>query len=396
MVGRGGTEELLGLIEHIYEAATDSALMQGLPLRVATHFGSESCLFHFCYKPPPGVPGLPRNACVPIGTANFDAQACAAYAEYYHERNEWYARGWKKGFPVVVLGQELMSTNALQRTEWFDYCRTTGMYELIGAQTLISGDLICAIGIHRPQGSRAFDEDDQKELSFVLPHLQRAFQMHERLGLAETRGALAFDLMDNIDVGVAIVDADGKLLLANRVADRILSREDGLRVSQGRVRPVDSRQEPGLARAITQAARTGGGKAMAAGGVAVLTRRSGSGMTVLVSPLRIPPQNLGTSVHAAALIFCDPDRETIVPEHVLAAAHGLTIMEARLLAALVTGKTVSEFAESADIGIGTARTHLKHILGKTGYHRQADLMRDIAANPVMKLAAHMRDDFRES
>lgn len=115
--GAVNEKRLLQLVGRIYEAATDHVAMQRLPLVVAEHFASESCLFHFCYRPTQITAAIPENTRLPVGTANFDLKACTAYAEYYHERNEWYARGWKKGFPVVVLGEELMSTQAMRRRQ---------------------------------------------------------------------------------------------------------------------------------------------------------------------------------------------------------------------------------------------------------------------------------------
>jgi len=40
-------------------------------------------------------------------------------------RSERYACGCKKGFPAVVLDQELMDARDLLRTGWSDCCRQT-------------------------------------------------------------------------------------------------------------------------------------------------------------------------------------------------------------------------------------------------------------------------------
>ena len=380
------SKRLLKLVEKIYEAGTDPALMQRLPMAVADHFDTDSCLFHFCYKPSTEVRDIPRNARFPIGTANFDLGACKAYAEYYHERNEWYARGWKKGFPVIVLGDELMRKRELLRTEWSDYCRITGMFELIGAQWMVDGDLICAMGIHRPRGGRAFGEEDRRELDQVLPHLQRAFQIHERLQALPGREMLAFDVLDGLAVGVAVVDAQSRLLFANRIADGVLSSADGLTVSQGRVRALDARRAGELARAIAEAAGAGSTAGMAAGDMIVIERLSGSKLTLLVAPLG-EGRWRGTGSPAAALVFCETNNTALVPERALAKIYGLTAAEARMLAALATGQRLAEFAAAAHISIGTARIHLKHILSKTGYHRQVDLIRAITRNQVLRLTA---------
>jgi DNA-binding CsgD family transcriptional regulator len=86
------------------------------------------------------------------------------------------------------------------------------------------------------------------------------------------------------------------------------------------------------------------------------------------------------------MIFADPGNELDPPEEVLRAAFGLTPAQARLASALLTGKTLTSYAESAGISINTAKTQMRQIFQKTGQSRQADLIRVIAANPTIKLA----------
>lgn len=54
---------------------------------------------------------------------------------------------------------------------------------------------------------------------------------------------------------------------------------------------------------------------------------------------------------------------------------GLTAAEHRLLVALVSGSSPQAYASAIHRSINTVRTHLKHLLAKTGCRRQADLVR---------------------
>ena len=379
-------KRLLDLVSQIYEAAMNPMAMQCLPDVVATHFGSESCLFHFCYRPAQIASAIPENARLPIGTANFDIAACTSYAEYYHERNEWYARGWKKGFPAVVLGEELMSRRELLRTEWADYCKLTGgMFELVGAQCLVSSDLIAAIGIHRPLGARPFNESDRRMMALVLPHLERAFQIHERLGVEATRSALAIDLLDSLSVGLVIVAADSRLLFASTVADRVLRQGQHLALRDGRLRAVSSHNGPWLDRLIAGAVRTSAGLVGGAGGKFHLGGANGSSLAILVAPMRIASLGFGLMQPAAIVIFADPDTRTHVPEERLRQLYGLTPAEIRLLTALLNGQKLAEYAGTASITYGTARIHLKRLLQKTSCHSQTDLVRTVLRDPQTKM-----------
>ena len=389
--GAVNEKRLLHLIDQIYAAAMDPVAMQQLPLTVARYFGSESCIFHFCLKPSHAGAAMPENSRLPIGTGNFDLQACTAYAEYYHERNEWYARGWKKGFPAVVLGDELMSTAAMLRTEWSDYCKLTGMFELIGAQCLITQELIGVIGIHRPQGAKSFDETDRRTMNFVLPHLQRAFQIYERLETAATRSTLAIDLLNSLSVGLVLVGTDSRLLFASDLADRILRTGQYFSTEKGRLSAPRSRNGVQLHRLITEAVRTSAGLMGGSGGAVRLESDKQPALSVLVSPLRMASLGFGRMQPAAILLFADPFAKALLPEQNLRQVFRLTPAELQLLTALLNGQKLAEYAKAANITYGTARIHLKHLLQKTDCHSQVDLVRTILKNPLTRMESQFHE-----
>jgi DNA-binding CsgD family transcriptional regulator len=66
--------------------------------------------------------------------------------------------------------------------------------------------------------------------------------------------------------------------------------------------------------------------------------------------------------------------------------YGLTAAEARLTAALVNGERLEDYAVRQRISINTVRTQSKQIFAKTGLSRQADLIREVLANPALKAA----------
>jgi len=377
--------DLASTIGAIYEAATDASRYAELPGVVAAHFGTDSCIFHFCHKPSGHDIDIPPNVRLPVGTANFDATACTAYASYYHERNEWYARGWKKGFPVVVLGQELMNTRDLARTEWSDYCRLTGMFHLVGAQFLLDERLITALGVHRRPNGQAFVEADRHKMALLLPHLQRALQLRERLEMAETGAGLAFELLDGLSVGVVIVDAQRRIVFANRIGARALSSADALVVRRGVLETHDPRDVPNFARIIAKAAQTGAGAGVDSGGFIKVARAVPPPLPVLVAPLNSRALGFGAARPACAVVFSVPDATLSIGAHALARRWDLTPAQARLLAALTAGMGLASYAASAGIGIGTVRAHLKELFAKVGCHRQSDLIRIVLTDPVVRL-----------
>jgi DNA-binding CsgD family transcriptional regulator len=240
--------------------------------------------------------------------------------------------------------------------------------------------------LQRPRGARAFDEADRRKAQFLLPHIERVLQLQHRIARLTGERDVALSLIDGLSIGLLFVAADGRLLFANSVAERVLRTRKALSATHGRLRAVDHDQQDALDRLIGEAAVTSSGKGIASGGILPLPREAGPPLTVLVSPFRSETLGYGPAQPAAIIIFSDPDDRKPVPVRALMQAYGLTKAEARLLAALLSGEGLSEYARKAGISINTAKTQMRHIFWKTGHDRQVDLVRTILVDPVMRLA----------
>jgi DNA-binding CsgD family transcriptional regulator len=84
-------------------------------------------------------------------------------------------------------------------------------------------------------------------------------------------------------------------------------------------------------------------------------------------------------------VFSDPDARADVPERAIAKMFGLAPAQARLVAALVAGETMADYGDAVGISINTAKTQMRQIFLKTSVNRQADPIRAVAANPLVKL-----------
>ena len=106
-------------------------------------------------------------------------------------------------------------------------------------------------------------------------------------------------------------------------------------------------------------------------------------MPLLVSPFRAERMDYGPMNPAAIVLFSDPRAKRAVSEARLQSLFGLTSAEARLAAALVGGKGLAEYASTTGISINTAKTQMRQVFEKAGVNRQTDLVRAVAANPVL-------------
>jgi DNA-binding CsgD family transcriptional regulator len=131
---------------------------------------------------------------------------------------------------------------------------------------------------------------------------------------------------------------------------------------------------------------------MAIGGTGIalpLVDKRGECYVAHVLPLTSGARQRARSSHAAsAAVFVHKSAvEAPSPPEVIAKAYKLTMMELRVLLAIIDiGGGVPEVAEVLGIAATTVKTHLSNVFAKTGTNRQADLVKLVAgfSNPLMK------------
>src|SRR5688500_8708102 len=163
--------DLPAVIAEIYEASVDAGGLDKLAGVVAGSLGTRSGFLALLARPEEGQLALPAIVGLPSATDNFDEWARAAYAEHYHRCNVWFEAGVRKGFPAIVLGQELLPDHQLMRSEWYEYCHRLGAFHVLGAQFHLDRCLSVQFGAHRPRHSNPFDENSRRKMSLLLPHL---------------------------------------------------------------------------------------------------------------------------------------------------------------------------------------------------------------------------------
>jgi len=185
--------------------------------------------------------------------------------------------------------------------------------------------------------------------------------------------AAAQEALDRGGMATLVALRDGRLIHADRRAERLLREGDAVRCVDGRVvtphRTATDRHSELIRGAVDAAA----GAAETSGGPMLIPRQDRLPLTILVAPFRLARNSPGAATQAAILFIRDPEASTPSVE-AIQALFGATRAEAAVAAALAGGKSIDEFAASQRISLNTARTHLKSIFAKTGTRRQAQLV----------------------
>jgi len=186
------------------------------------------------------------------------------------------------------------------------------------------------------------------------------------------------EALDRLDRGVLIVDAEARVLHANRAAEAMLTKGDALGTDptggERQLRAATMGQTRALRRLIGQAGGAARPEA-ACGGVLRLLADDGGTLLASVTPLSATV-TWNAAQRPAVLVVLNPVDQDIVPspEH-LRALFGLTPAEAAVARRIVLGDGIQAAARTLRIAPATVHTHLSHIFDKTETSRQAELVR---------------------
>jgi DNA-binding CsgD family transcriptional regulator len=241
----------------------------------------------------------------------------------------------------------------------------------------ITDKTMCVLSVMRgPQGI-PFTAEDCSDFSRLVPHVGRAATMHGTFHRCREELATVKALLDGVPLGMMVVD-DEELKVANRAARTLLREGDAVCLQGGVLRGATRTADNDLRDAI-KTALSGTDQPI---GLALPVDHAEPVRAVI---RRLHPGSadmLGVASEAVALYVTDPRKPVETREEILQRLFGLTAREASVLRILVEGEDLRSVATRLGIGIGTARTHVKHIMQMTGARRQAELVRMVLSSPA--------------
>lgn len=300
-----------------------------------------------------------------------------------------YAKNWFNNNPLDVFKEsvspgQIKAYTHITQTDTF----TASAYfnEFVRPQQWGDGIIACLargeassgyFGIIRSPNRIWVEPAEWHLLETVVPHLQRAIEVQQLL----SRSTMITDSLSTAfsaaGFGVYLVTKDCRILFCNAQAETMLRRCAGLRYSRGRLVATDHMISERLRNLVRGGTTTEHGDND--GGGTLELRRNEKGPPLIAHVIPLTPFRtlafLDIERPAAAVFVVDPTAELFARVRNFAARFGLTGAETRALAEIIKGNTVLVAAKNLRIVEATARTHLKHILMKTGATRQTGLIR---------------------
>jgi DNA-binding CsgD family transcriptional regulator len=212
----------------------------------------------------------------------------------------------------------------------------------------------------------------------ALPQPAAASRTRARLAEASRQLHAASRAFDALIMAVVLVDATGKVVFANGLAQALLSGDSGLTRDGIHIGGAGTPALRRLRRAIAQCAGTTVPQVVAPVEIAAADGRRP--LRVMVKPLARSPIGLDRA-HAdlaspvALLLIRDQAQQLSVLRQKLCAHFGLTAAEAGVAIEVINGGSRADVARRLGVSVTTVRTHLGRVFQKTGVRRQAELVR---------------------
>ncbi len=383
-------ERLLALTEEIYDAAAGST-----PWTVV-EAGLKSLV-------------QARTASLMVGDAltgqtellwreGFPDSAVAAYQSHYRHLDLWttraaavLARGGRAA-PIRLLigGEMLVPDHEFVRSEFYnDFGRPLGLRHVLGTVVPLGEAGMMPIGLHRPDNAAPFGEAERRLVDGALPHLRRAMQLRHRL--KATAGTAGLAALDALPLGVLVLDATMRVLVANTAAETMAAAHGAaLRLQQVRRaggagsctvavarHNVEDVRFAALVRQVAKDDRAGGALGLS-------TEDRSQRLAALVAPLPRRLAGRGGAeagagrVQGQALVLLrdlSPMVRTSPRADMLRDLFGLTRAEAEVAQALTGGTSTVAVAARRGLSEATVRSQVRAVLDKTGAANLRDLER---------------------
>lgn len=287
---------------------------------------------------------------------------------FLHARKRLHT-GW------VEQSQEFLPDDILFASPYYnEFAIRENVFHQCGAIVSHEESRSAALTILRSKAAGQFGAQQFRLLGHLLPHVQRATEIHYRLSGALRQRLQMETVIDHLPVAVIFVDVKGKVLFSNSAARDLLEKHQSLWVENGSLTCCAIQVRGRLRGAIARAAQTLVAQDTYPGEVLSIGRPSGRPLAVTVTPLPLRQEYLPRGTMAAVFII-DPDRNGSTPDDLLRILFGLTRAEGRLAATLFKGCSLEEAGNRFGVTKNTVATQLKSIFGKTSTRGQADLMR---------------------
>lgn len=363
------------LLDLIYDAAADASLWPAVMQGIA---GATS-----------SMGGILIGQRLDLSGVEFDYNGgldpdCNSAYRAAHMQNVWSVEMIRRPPGRLVVSDEIVRLQDLRRTAFYDdVLRPQKVAHNAMCALAVTRGLVVAFNICRTSRQGPPDRQERVLLEHLLVHVRRALALGKRIEGYMALHAAQYQALDALSTGLVLLNASGRVVLANAAASRLIDPSGPLRLRQGSLasyHPALTRRLHDLVGSVIR------GRPLA---TAVFPFPDHS-RSVIVTGSSIRSRDLvrlsdgGLGDPTVMLFLTDPLATAHNEAELLRELYGLTDGEARIAAAVAGGAGISAVAQALGISRNTVKTHLSRVFAKTGTTRQTELARLVTAMAAVR------------
>lgn len=325
-----------------------------------------------------------------LGSSGLDADWQQLYEADFALVDPWNKRFNEIAVGELVVSHEILTARELRQTDYFQgFWGPLGFGPTLGLKVADSSFGVAQVGLPRGASQPIYSDAEQLLLKSLHGHLGRVFELSGQIQASESRADGLKATLDQLQFGVVVLDTGGRAVEANAEAERIVAASADLMLKGSTLdsgSSLWSRQiREGIGRVCGQGLTELGASAMV---VSLPPSESLAGVTLLFCPARDSLASTSASSIAGWVVVIE-DSSTARPVGPVGDLYGWTPKERRVAELIGLGLSTPEVAERLSIAPSTARTHIKSLISKSPYKRQADLVEYLVSLSGLKLGSSL-------
>lgn len=281
--------------------------------------------------------------------------------------------------------EELIPRKQLVRTDYYRKFLRPGDTEYILGTTLkIDNESSCLWTLSRTRASGNFGPLEKKLMAELSPHLSRAIKIYINRQLLELEQSVFAGALDQLNIGVIVLDQSQRVLCCNKVAVAIAGGSDFLDPQIGTPLVPGGAEQKKLRRLLKDVLNAYRTRNLDYCQAFKLTDPSRlDSIDILARPVPMYPTVQDAPAPAITLFIQRPGSQHMPAPDTIRSLFGLTRMEASIVMLISAGLTVDQIAAQLAIKVNTVRVHLRSAFAKTNVSRQSALVSQVLRSIAM-------------
>lgn len=153
---------------------------------------------------------------------------------------------------------DLVHPDALMQSEFYkEFLAPSDTFHVLGFDVRCRDGLEAALRATRGKRDQAFATEQYTLLDGLVSHLRRVARLYEKIAYSQSRHELLSEAVDELGIGIVVLDDRGRVLRTNRVAGDRIDRREGFQVRENRLCSTTAPETETLHRCVERVIETG-------------------------------------------------------------------------------------------------------------------------------------------